>query len=312
MRAQHVVLFLLSFVATGIGIASLAGPQSNKSVVVLGVTGDWVAESAALEWLHAATATKDANKNLTQIEFLKSDGAQRGGCAAGTGGALAVKFDDDENVYSFPCDTLDDGRCHLGDFPVKALPRGKAFVCVRYLAPKAQGRVASFLTSVWDAVDPLLTESAQLFVSPVSRGLEPELSDSVVLLQAGKLDLSEPLRDLPAGTYEIRMESLSTREASAAGQAQLTVAVTWREGGKAWIDAPDSFRPALYKAAEIDAGKSRVTQAWILVADEKHFDGLHAQFVKAKESVANWPDTVDARAPRTVLRAYLDALSGQK
>ena len=106
------------------------------------------------------------------------------------------------------------------------------------------------------------------------------------------------------GTYRLRLESLP-----GSARATAPLQLQWSGSGPAAVSAP-GIQPGLYRLVRLAPnGEPAGSDAWVLVTSPDHFAQDSASFQSAVEATKKWPDDVDARAPRAVLRAYLDSLS---
>jgi hypothetical protein len=143
------------------------------------------------------------------------------------------------------------------------------------------------------------------YVTPVSRGLEPELNDAVVLLTGDHLDVSPAFQGMESGNYRVRLEPVS------GGKTTAPALVTWTEGSSVSLSVPGLAR-GLYKLGQVDAnGQLAAPETWVLVSRPEDFEKNRSTFQEALDATKKWPDEVDARAPRAFLRQVLDGLSQQ-
>jgi hypothetical protein len=156
------------------------------------------------------------------------------------------------------------------------------------------------------AILPLFAESPTRYVTPVSRGIEPELADAVVLLQDNSIDFAPAFQEMDPATYRVRLEPLSSST-----QPSGAVQIQWRGTGPALVPVP-GVHTGLCRLVRLDpTSESAGTEAWVLISGPDRFSQDSNAFQVAVEATKKWPDDVDARAPRAVLRAYLDSLSRQ-
>jgi hypothetical protein len=288
MTSGPVAFLVFSLFATLV-CPDASRPQSQKDkqeALVVGIIGEW---------------KSDAKPN--DLKFLQAIEVGDGVCAYGTDGYLAVQFGD--KVTPFVCDRQTDGVCNQINAPKreKASAWDKPFVCARHIArPPDSGLWEAFTA----AVVPLFRRSPERFVAPVSRGLEAEISDAVVQLRGGSVDFAGAFGDLNAGSYTVRLDPLD-----GASRAPASAAVSWKGGGTA-VATVAGLTPGLYRIVLLEAnGTPRGQDAWVLVCSPERFEKRSHEFSKAVEAAKTWPPEVDARAPRAVLRAYLQALSSE-
>lgn len=276
----------------------LAGPfagaqTSNWEAFVGRVTGNW-------KFIGQRPTPCDAQSKKTDPahpQFLDCFVLSQKSCAEGKDGTLVMLFGNE--AYSYSCDRPANESCES----IKEPPdKNEGFKCVRRIVPlENRGKISRFLA----AVVPLFAESPAHYITPVSRGLEAELADSVVPLQGDRVDLASAFQEMGPGTYSVHLESLSN-SARPIGLLQ----VKWSGGGPASI--PASGMQGLYRLVRLTpSGEPAGLDAWVLVSGPDRFAKDSAAFQSAVEETRKWSDDVDARAPRAVLRAYLDSLSRQ-
>ena len=140
-------------------------------------------------------------------------------------------------------------------------------------------------------------------VTPVSRGLEPELSDAVVSIKGDNVDLTASFQGMDSGSYRIRLEPVS------GGKATIPAPVKWTDGDSVSLSIPE-LRPGLYRLGQLDAnGRLAALEAWILVSRPEDFEKNLSVYQEALDATKRWPDEVDIRAPRAFLRQVLEGLS---
>lgn len=260
-------------------------PQKDEGdAVIVGIIGDWQIEGRA-----------------DRLKFLSSIDVGNGICVNGTDGYLAVQFGD--QVSPFPCDRQTDGPCNSSSARKKQKTSDRPFVCTRQIARPSDAHIWQGLIA---AVAPLLRASPERFVGPVSRGLEAELSDTVVPLRDGSADFASALADMDASSYTLRLEPLD-----GSSRTPVNAAVNWRGSGGAPAKLA-GLTPGLYRVTRVGASGTRTGEdAWVLVCSPERFEKRSAEFSRAVEATKKWPTEVDVRAPRAVLRAYLQALSSE-
>jgi hypothetical protein len=152
------------------------------------------------------------------------------------------------------------------------------------------------------AVTPLLRRDAERYVVPVSRGMDPELMDAVVAMHGNAVDFAPVFADLEVASYTVRVEPLDKSLQSAEAN------VNWKESGTA-VATIHNLSPGLYRVTRLVKGVVTGETAWVLVSPGGQFEKRSDNYRRAVEATRQWPSDVDARAPRAVLRAYLQALS---
>jgi hypothetical protein len=242
---------------------------------VVGIIGQWwqIAQSGPVE-LHFAAKMKTC-----------ADGA----AVACDEGSLVLKRDGDPNATAF--------HCH-SDGTQRDLPPGAKY-SFKIPGNSAGGGISKAWSRLALAVaDPLIE-----YITPVSRGLEPELNDAVVSITGASVDVSAAFQGMDPGSYRVRLEPVS------GGKVTAAVQVNWTEGSPARISVP-GLSPGLYKLGELDAnGQLAAPEAWILITRPEDFEKPRSTFQEALDATKKWPDEVDVRAPRAFLRQVLDGLS---
>jgi hypothetical protein len=137
----------------------------------------------------------------------------------------------------------------------------------------------------------------------VSRGLEAQLINSVLLLASAGVELAPALEGMPEGQYWIAVESLGTHQ-----KIVMPVKVQWRPG-EAVVIWDVHLKPGLYSLIQTDqTGMPVDSQAWILVCDAKTYGQRAADYKNAVELSRQWTDA-DAAAVQVLLHAYMESLS---
>ena len=129
-----------------------------------------------------------------------------------------------------------------------------------------------------------------------------DLSEAVVNLVAGKIDLSNVLK--MQGEQYLRWRRGYLKEDSAAD---------WTKPIKLEKTALVSgFQPGLYEISLVRSNGSNfepVASAWILVATPAHYETMRASFLKVQELTREWGDQVRPETTRLFLQATLDTLA---
>jgi hypothetical protein len=253
----------------------------EKNGTITGITGKW-------------KIVDQENVVGKDLRFLNP--VDCGSCAEGKGGVLVVLFGD--KAYPYACDRPTNDSCDESKLD-------KDFTCIRHIVPPEDpGLISRFFA----AVVPLFQESPGRYITPVSRGLEAELADSVVPLQGDRVDLAPAFQEMDPGAYRLRLESLS-----ASTKDSIPVQLQWSGSGPATVPAP-GIQPGLYRLVRLTlSAEPAGADGWILVSGPERFAEDSSGFQSAVAVTKKWPDDVDARGPRAVLRAYLDSVSrGEK
>jgi hypothetical protein len=273
---------LVAFVAVSLSALPLnlaappQAPASKPPPLIVGVVGEW-------------RECQNGEPAPTQITFL-STLSDQSTIVLGKSGALTVQFND--SVASFPCDQTDTDKC----------PKRPGYACVRLIKRPETGHVAAVFSGLMAVVAPLVSRDPERYIAPASRGLDPELMDGVVATHGNAVDFAPVFADLEAGSYTVRLEPLDKSLKPAEANA------SWKEGGAAVATIP-SLSSGLYRVTRLVKGVATGETAWVLVTPADQFEKRSDQYKRAVEATRQWPSDVDARAPRAVLRGYLQALS---
>ncbi len=190
--------------------------------------------------------------------------------------------------------------CKTSDRQCGAPPPTKP--CVRsIIAPSTKS--SSVGTLLAEAARRAFGESRDRYITPVSRGLEPYVTDTVVALDAEHIDLAAAFQNMNPGTYPLRFESLGGDKTTYTAQLQRN------STGPAIVSIP-RIPAGLYRLVRLnEAGEPAESAAWILVSPPDRDRQDAAAFESAVEATKKWPADTDTRAPRAVLRAYLELMS---
>jgi hypothetical protein len=288
LGAGIMIRLLLAFLAVAGLTPTMAAPQAAGDltvVTVVGVVGKWQGN------FHRTPNDKPGDWPFTFGEDLYAENMKlRVNC---DGGNLVLLVGKD--AHSFPCVELD-GTTPCAPASMGGLQKVSCGgqISLKFARPNI---VKTFVMSA-------RTKPFSQYVSPVSRGLEAQLDDAVVPLMGDKIDLAAAMKDMDAGSYRVRFESLTAAHFSAG-----PLAVQWSGSAPAYATAT-GIKPGLYKVASFDpSGRPVGGEAWVLVCGAENFQKSRATCEAATDITLKWPEEVDARAPRAYLRGVLDALS---
>jgi hypothetical protein len=283
------VLTVLVLTMAGLSVRA----QTGSKATVVGITGKWTVVGDALRDCRPG----HDHDRMSDLRFASCFVVDENSCVAGTGGSLAILIHGQSQAHSYPCDRDEDLPCKKLNIYQKT-----EFTCVRHIVTSLQTSQGSF----GSAIVLMFAESVSRYIAPVSRGLEAEVADGVVPLQGDRVDLAPAFQKMDPGTYRLRLESLSS-----SSNANMPVQIQWSGNGPAYIPAA-RMQPGLYRVVRLTSnGVPAGLDAWVLVSSPDRFAEDSANFRSAVEATEKWPDDVDARAPRALLRAYLDSLSRQ-
>jgi len=268
-------------------LCASAIPDVDKSSgIVVGIKGDWVLNKPTGE-LH------------NQLKFLLPVPSGTGTCAYGKGGYLTLAFG--EKASPFMCDKKAEANCDVKNAPPLSDGDKTPYVCARQIVPPNEPpKYSGFLAALkFQAV-----KFPELFATPVSRGLEADLTDAVVQMKGNSVDFGPAFSEMDSGMYAARLEAIDTP-----GKAIATVHMEWKEGAAASAPVPN-LAPGVYGLVRLQAdGKPAGQPAWVLVTTADKFAKQSSEFGSFTTATKQWPDQVDARAPRAVSRAFLQALA---
>jgi hypothetical protein len=280
-RSIKLVILALALLAT-------TSPWVRAQDQIVGIVGKW--EVVGLKG--SCPAREDPKFKLTNTLGFGQPICENT-CVAGGSGTLTVEFPGKPSVLGvFACEDKPNPDC---DRPI-----GKK--CAFAVKPPVEKHwVVSLATEVM-----AMFSEPERYITPVSRGLEPHLVDSVIALEGNRADFGPAFADMDPGTYKIRLEPMAEKGSGS------TVQVEWR--GKGPVSAAVAgLKPGLYRllrlTAESQPAEPRIRDAWVLVDGPDRFSEDSSGFHAAVEETKSWPEEVDPRVPRAVLRAYLDKLA---
>jgi hypothetical protein len=302
MKTRPVAVSAISlFVALMCAGLETSGQENKPNALIVGIDGDWEMDSDA--YVDADSAAKSPagspkEAQPTPLKFLQPIKVREGTCAYGTGGHIAIQIQTAKTVSCIVCKEGDNQSCSGHVISI----RNKPVICSRQIAaqPEAGRRIVDFLASIMPSFH---LGAPERYVTPVSRGLEAELSDAVVRVQSSTIDLAPAFSEMDSGSYKVRVEALD-----GPGKSIASTNVNWKEGGKAEV-ANAVLKPGLFRVVLLQTNGDAGQDAWVLATPPERFEKQSSQFREAVEITKTWPAEVDARAPRAVLRAYLDAMS---
>jgi hypothetical protein len=187
-------------------------------------------------------------------------------------------------------------------------PRPEAWDCARPVALSA-ARSTPLASRMLDAVMHHFGEHPSRPASLVSRSiLDPDLRESVALLQNGTLDLRDALSALPADDYGFRLTAIQVDRGVVTQTGEPTVArLSWDPRAPRPLNTP-GLQPGLYELGIV--GASDV--AWILVCAGNDCDAMRTQFHEVSQMATRWAGQVSAPDARAFVRSALDFLQRQR
>jgi hypothetical protein len=254
-----------------------AGSDQGERIVVVSVTGDWKHNDARVTFGQSLPAT---------------------GCLfAGDGSVVLQPDKKDASAQPFICEKPSrDSSCSGHDGDRCAVP----------LDPGKWQSGGSGLGNVWAAVRRLFTGDPEKYMVAASRGIEPGLADSVVLLDDHKLDLAAVFREMSDGQYWVRFSLVNNSAPASSGESRN---VQYASHHPAITSAP-AVQPGLYRLSLLDKnGAPAGSDCWILISSREAYPATAQAFQAATEKSSQWPEDMDPSAVRALLRAYLESLS---
>jgi hypothetical protein len=177
------------------------------------------------------------------------------------------------------------------------------------IRPKASTGEEGILASAQTILASLLPgshESDQYF-NALSRGLEGDLKESVLLLNTAGLDIAPALQGLSPAEYRLKLASVRDHSPD-----RIPALVRWQPGKPAFIPAV-GVKPGLYRLSlQDESGDATGSEAWVFISGRSHFASDAAQFEQTESAVRSWPADTDQAAVRAVLRASLEALAKEQ
>jgi hypothetical protein len=257
-------------------IPSAVSDQAER-VVVVSLTGDWKHDDARVTFGQSLPAT---------------------GCLFASDGSVVLQPDNkDASAQPFICEKPSrDSSCtgHDGDR------------CAVPLDPHKWKSGGSSLGNLWVAVRKLFTVDPEKYMVAASRGIEPGLVDTVVLLDDHKIDLTPAFREMSDGQYWVKF---SPTNGSAPATTGGPIAVQYASRHPAIASAP-AARPGLYRLSLVEKdGVTAGSDCWILISSREAYPASSQAFQAAANNSSTWPEDMDPSAVRALLRAYLESLS---
>lgn len=154
----------------------------------------------------------------------------------------------------------------------------------------------------WDAIRALFgtSEGSRFALAhTISRGFT--LSEAILRLDQGRIDLSPLLAGLDPGAYELKFEPEAMADNDQ--RAAATLRVTVREGstGGMMLLEAGAIEPSLYRVTKVGTK----ADAWVLIASSDKYEALAAEFSGASAITSAWQSDVKMADKRRVLRAWL-------
>lgn len=278
MAATLKFLFLrrAAWLCMALGIAATTFAQ-NDATVVFSITGEWFqvgpgSQRKPLHWMQPVYARDGNLVGVVDSELVLK-----------TGGGKLFPFKCDRNTMKLTSCVVS-----LKDVELKASDSG-------------------FFKDVSEAFARLTTHQPEKYMIASSRGIDDELSDAVVSLNGGQMELRDVFHDMSGGKYFLMFSSVD----SASNPSQ-PVPVTYVKGQSVTI-AANQIHEGLYKVTLVDAqGGPAGSDAWVLVASAATYASKSAAYEHAVSDSRKLPEEMDPAATRALLRVYLESLAAPK
>lgn len=265
-----------AWLGIALGIAATTFAQ-NDAIVVFSLTGEW--------------SQVGPGSQRKPLHWMQPVYAHDGNLVGVVDSELVLKTNSGK-LFPFKCDrnTMKLTSCvvSLKDVELKAGDSG-------------------FLKDVSDAFARLTTHQPEKYMIASSRGIDDALSDAVVSVSAGQIDLRDVFHDMSAGKYFLTFSSVD-----AATTPSQPLPVTYAKGQSLTIPA-NQMHEGLYKVTLVDAqGEPAGSDAWILVASSTTYPSKSAAYERAVNDSRKLPEEMDPAATRALLRVYLESLASPK
>lgn len=182
----------------------------------------------------------------------------------------------------------------------------------RFTLPASLNTTGTAFSRLTDAFN-LIFRQPDRYASALSRAGRnntPNLSDTVVKLDARKIDITPLLQGLPPGRYMLQFRRVP-REDSRGGEVPI-LSVDWNQK-PALAELAASIAAGLYKVSVFPAAPSDAEpmgdEVWILLDTPEHYAQSHAGFQEAVALADSWGHEVADYDKRFFLRAALDRLA---
>jgi hypothetical protein len=257
-------------------MSSVNGASERKPIgFVLSVNGQWLADGKALKV--GQELVSSANLSLSPMTPI------------GAGRSISVVLIDGRRL-SHPCSTR--------------------AACAFQLPPSLQDSpMSSRITQAFR----LIFGQPERYVSALSRGTrDPRgaLSDGVLRVDDRRLLLSDWMRGIAPGSYQLRFRAAATSD-----QEAITIPITW-SGTELSVDVASTIRRGVYSAqllsSLVDGADPIGVEAWVLVESSGSYQRSRDAYLEAETMTNRWGADVSERERRLFLRAILDELANRQ
>jgi hypothetical protein len=146
-----------------------------------------------------------------------------------------------------------------------------------------------------------------------ARDKNETLTEAVVSVDRGRVDLSNSFRQMPRGSYSVTLKNISLTRTQPIGSLSVSDAVIDWIPGKVAALISTRLMPGVWeisaKRTDENPYLASPNIAWVLLVDESHFDVVNRDFATAAMATENWAKAVTPEAKRRVVRASLDHLA---
>ena len=277
---RWVARFMFTLASAGALLLAASTRAQEKVGLVLEVKGFWSLDSSPASRLGGAAA-------------LPAGGVIRLRAASGVGASYIV-------VGNTSGDVIERRECNSPEN------------CQPVVLPKAAGGSSrGFHSWLWE-ISYRLRGKPDVYKAATSRGAGGEMQEALVLMSAGKVDLSPPFAKMSAGKYLLRMKPLEDENQAALGPFEFE----WNPAGPQSPIEMKGVGNGLYHLSILDAVDGQPLgggmDAWVLICGPESYPKLSSDFSEVSERTAAWGSKVSKATVRSFLRAYLDELAERK
>lgn len=175
-------------------------------------------------------------------------------------------------------------------------------------SPLAVAKAPTILESWLAAIADVFSSRHEVWVSPISRGLENATREAVVERRGGLIDLTPAIKDLSGGTYEVTIYGV-THEGGRDSTRKMVSDKVVMSDRKGSLTIPGDFADGVYYLTTAQPGRE-VQDAVICVCGSETFAAEQASFQRAVEESTKLTEGLSDWARRSMLRAYLISCHG--
>lgn len=153
----------------------------------------------------------------------------------------------------------------------------------------------------------LFTHDNSRFVPTLTRAMDYNLPDSVVVMKRNHVELSPLFKNMSQGHYEVIIAPVRSNGNTPTLRAK-ALACDWNSKPPLWIEVPN-IRPGLYLISLMEKQSLGYAPAgeepWILAVDKKRFESASKAFQEVLHHTEGWKGSVSQEVIRGFARAYL-------